>query len=91
MTAEHTPHSEPTYESVSRCWCENGECHYKKLPYDEFCGRMSDLEEQMQELVKAARPFGEMAQEMITGHQAGHLPKGAAERLLAALKAVDGD
>ena len=42
-------------------------------------------------LKTAARPFGEMAQEMLTGHVTGRLPKGAPERLLAALAVSPAD
>lgn len=55
----------------------------------EAIAALRRIEEQLQELRAAATPFGHMAQEMITGHPTGHLPKGAPERLLAALKAVD--
>lgn len=41
------------------------------------------------EVAKAARPFGEMAQEMLTGHPTGRLPKGAPERLLTALSRLN--
>lgn len=69
--------AEAQYEDVMGNWHDCKEAH-------------RSLEEQLQELHAAATPFGHMAQEMLTGHPTGHLPKGAPERLLAALKVVDG-
>lgn len=59
-------------------------------PLDHVEALAWDLLEQLEELRAAATPFGHMAQEMLTGHPTGHLSAGVPERLLAALKAVDG-
>jgi hypothetical protein len=45
--------SQTEFENVSRCWCEKGECDYKRLPKDEFCGRMYDLQEQFEAVLLA--------------------------------------
>ena len=51
---------------------------------------LREAEKDRNELVAAARPFGEMAQEILTGHRTGHIPAGALERFLSALAAAAG-
>lgn len=77
------PHSELHDQSQYRFPCvELGPgLHDFVLSSDYF-----ELIEQLETLVIAARPFGEMAQEILNGHPTGRLPQGAPEKLLAALQ-----